>query len=47
MAQAIENYFASRMKYRDNPHTDAMKADCWMALMAYYAMVDVVKARKS
>jgi hypothetical protein len=34
------------MKYRGDPNSDALKADCWMALMAYYAMVDVVKARK-
>ena len=45
MAQAIEDYMASRHKYRDGENVDAMKADCWTALMAYYAMVAVVKKR--
>ena len=41
--QAIEDYFASRLKYKGRPQCDALKADCWMALMAYYAMVEVAK----
>ena len=45
MFQAMENYFATRQKYRKRPNCDALKADCWMALQAYYAMVAVVKAR--
>lgn len=47
MAHAIESYYAKTVKYRDRPNCDALKADCWSALMAYYAMVDVVRARKS
>ena len=45
MTQAVEDYFASRVKYKDGKNLDAMHADCWMALMAYCAMVDVVKKR--
>lgn len=47
MGDAIEAYFRGLFKHRKNPDSDAMKADCWMALMAYYAMVKVVKERKA
>lgn len=45
MCQAIENYFATRLKYKGREKCDELKADCWSALMAYYAMVAVVKGR--
>lgn len=45
MAQAIEGYFCNIQRHKKNPNSDAMKADCWCALMAYYAMVDQVKSR--
>jgi hypothetical protein len=45
LSQAIEGYYAGILKYRARPNCDALKADCWMALMAYYAMVNVAKAR--
>lgn len=41
--QAIEGYFSGLLRHRNRPNSDAMKADCWCALMAYYAMVDVAK----
>jgi hypothetical protein len=40
MLQAIEDYFSTRLKYRDRKNDDAMHADCWMASMAYIAMVE-------
>lgn len=46
MSHAIWLYYSSTMKYKRRPQSDACKADCWMAMMAYYAMVDVVKARR-
>lgn len=39
MIQAIEEYYGSRLKYKGKK-SEAMKADCWMALMAYYKMVE-------
>jgi hypothetical protein len=45
MADAIEGYFRGTVKYRDRPNCDELKADCWKAMMAYYAMVDVVRKR--
>ena len=41
--QAIEGYYASRIKYRDRPNCDALKADCWQALMALHAVIEVAK----
>ena len=41
--QAIEGYYASRLKYRDKPDCDALKADCWQALMALHAVIEVAQ----
>lgn len=45
MMQAIEAWFASRLRYRDRRNDSAMNAECWNALMAYGAMVDSVLER--
>lgn len=45
MSEAIWKYYANTVRYKRRPQSDACKADCWMALMAYYAMVEVVKHR--
>jgi hypothetical protein len=47
MIQAIEGYYGQTMKYRDKPTCNALKADCWQALMAYHAMYDVAPVSES
>lgn len=41
MMQAIEKYYFSRCSRPRN--RDAVLAQCWQAMMAYYAMVDLFK----
>lgn len=49
MTAAIEGYYFSRVmnkgkEKKDGARRDAVLADCWQALMAYYAMVEAVRA---
>ena len=45
MSEAIWRYYSTRLKFKDRSQSDACRAECWMALMAFYAIVEVVKAR--